>query len=436
MNWYIFVSFVVLFVLLFCGLPVPIVFFGTALFLLIFGGYAPSFLFPYAYSQVASMTCMTLPLFIIAGGIIEIGGIGENLIAFVDLFLGRVKGGLGFIMIVTCAVFSAISGSSYACETVIGSIMLPRMRAAGYDDAISASLLASSCMLGSYIPPSGMMLIYAWITSQSVLACFLCTIVPGVMIAVAFGVWTYLQCRKNPNIIVPEKLPLKLKTRQICKVTWHAIPALLFPIIVLGGIYSGVMTPSEAAAISILYAIPVALFVYRKSTVKDIAQSLVKTGTNSGTILLMLFCVSMISRIYLTENLPEIILSAINTFTTNRVVIIIMINLFLVFLGLLMDDASASLLSTPILMPIMRSLGVDPVHYAAIVAVNLGMGCVSPPCAPLLFMAAKVGDTSLTKMLKPNFSLMFFVWLPMIILVNCFPVLALGLPRLILGYGA
>ena len=274
MSWYIVVSFLVLIALLFAGIPVPFVFFGTAIFLVITGGYSPSFLFPYAYSQVASMTCMTLPLFVIAGGIIEIGGIGENLIAFVDLFVGRIKGGLGFVMIITCAVFGAISGSSYACETVVGSIMLPRMKAAGYDEAVSASLLASACMLGSYIPPSGMMLIHAWATNQSVLACFLCTIVPGIMIAILFGVWIYIKCKKNPNIVLPEKKPLPVAARHAAKAAWKAIPALFFPIIILGGIYSGVMTPTEAAAVSILYAIPVALFIYRKAELNDIRKSM------------------------------------------------------------------------------------------------------------------------------------------------------------------
>ncbi len=435
MEWYIVASFVILVALLVIGVPIPYVFFGTMVFLVIFGGYSPSFLFPYAYSKVASMTCLTLPLFIMAGGIIEKGGIGEKLIAFVNLFLGRMKGGLGIVMVVTCAVFGAISGSSYACETVIGSILIPRMRDAGYDDAVSAALLASASMLGSYIPPSGMMLIFAWLTNQSVLACFLCTIVPGIFIMSAFSLWIYLKCRKNPNIVIPEKLPIRAKVKDVGKTTWSAIPALIFPVIVLGGIYGGIMTPTEAAAVSVLYAIPVALFIYRKMTPKEIFKTLIETGTSAGVVVVMIFTVSLISRIYLTENLPDMVLGAINTLTENKYVILLLINLFMVFLGLLMDDVSAMMLSSPILLPIVVQLGVDPVQFAAIVAVNLGLGCVSPPCAPLLFLAARVGNTSLTRMMRPNFSIMFFIWLPMIVVVTLWPDFSLWLPRLIIGYG-
>ena len=429
MEWYIIASFFVLVLLLVVGVPIPLVFFGTMLFLVISGGYKPSFLFPYAYSKIASMTCITLPLFIIAGGIIEKGGIGEHLVNFVNLFLGRLKGGLGIVTVVTCAFFGAISGSSFACATVIGAILIPRLKEAGYDDAVSGALLASASMLGSYIPPSGMMLVFAWLTNQSVLACFVCTIVPGLFIMVIFSIWIYLQCRDNPNIVIPEKEPLPRKILTVGKTTWKALPALVFPVIVLGGVYSGIMTPTEAAAVSVLYAIPVALFVYRKMNFKELVKTFIETGTSAGVVVLMIFSVTLISRIYLTENLPDMILKAIYRLTENKYIILAIINLFLVFLGLLMDDVSAMMLSCPILLPIVVRLGVHPVQFAAIVAINLGMGCVSPPCAPLLFLAARVGKVSLTRMMRPNFSIMCLIWLPMIVLVNLWQDLSLWLPR-------
>lgn len=436
MTWYVALSIALLLVLMFCGIPVPIVFFATTIFLMISGGYAPSFLFPYAYKQISTMTIMCIPLFIMAGGIVESGGIGDHLIRFVDLFLGRFKAGLGFVMIVACMVFGAISGSAFACETVMGSILIPRMKRAGYDEAVAATLLASACLLGSYIPPSGFMLMYAWITGTSVLACFLSTVIPGFILAISFATWMYIQCRKNPYIVVAEKLPMKQKMKQIRKVTWEALPALLFPIIVLGGIYGGFMTTTEAAAISILYALPVGLFIYKHTTVKQTIKSISKSAVNSATILFMLFCVSMLSRIFITEDLPAVVLNAMNTITTSKGGILLIINLFMIFLGLIMDDSSAMLLSTPIFFPIVTRLGVDPIHFACILSVNLGLGCISPPCAPILFMSSKISKASLTKMLKPNFTMMGFVWLPIILLVNLFPELSLWLPRLIMGYGA
>lgn len=436
MSWHIALSIVILLILMFCGIPVPIVFFATTIFLMFSGGYSPSFLFPYAYKQISTMTIMCIPLFIMAGGLIECGGIGDHLIRFVDLFLGRFKAGLGFVMIVSCMVFGAISGSAFACETVMGSILIPRMKKAGYDEAVAATLLASACLLGSYIPPSGFMLMYAWITGTSVLACFLSTVIPGFILATSFAVWMYLQCRKNPYIVVAEKLPMKQKLKKVRHVTWEALPALLFPVIVLGGIYGGFMTTTEAAAVSVLYALPVGLFIYKHADLKKTIKSIVKSGVNSATILFMLFCVSMLSRIFITEDLPSVVLGAMNTITSSKAGILIMINLFMIFLGLIMDDSSAMLLSTPIFYPIVTKMGVDPIHYACILSVNLGLGCISPPCAPILFMSSKISQASLTKMLKPNFGMMFCVWLPIILLVNLFPEISLWLPRLIMGYGA
>lgn len=429
MEWFVTASFVIMVVLLLVGVPVPLVFFGTMLFLVIAGGYRPSFLFPFAYATIASMTIITLPLFIIAGGIVEKGGLGEHLINFVNLFFGRFKAGLGIVAVVATAVFSSVSGSAYACLIVIGSIMMPRMRKAGYDDAVSGALIANASMLGAYIPPSGMMLIFAWITNQSVLACFLATIIPGIIFMFFLSIWIHFQCRNNPNIKMPEIEPLPQKMRTIRNTTWQALPALFFPVIVLGGIYGGIMTVTEAAAVSVLYAIPVALFIYRRMNLKDLVQTLIETGTSAGVVVVMIFTVSLITRIYLIENLPQVILAGIYQVTENRYMILLIINLVLILVGLLMDSVSAMLLSVPILLPIVVQVDVHPVHFAAIVAVNLGLGGVTPPCSPLLFVAARVGQTSLTRMMRPNFSIIFTIWLPMIVLVTIFPSLSLWLPR-------
>lgn len=212
---------------------------------------------------------VAFPLFIIAGGFIKRGGIGEHLVNFVNLLLGRVKGGLAMMMSVCCGIFGAISGSPFAAETVIGELMIPRMNKAGYDTAISSSLLASTCMLGSFIPPSGMMLVFCWLTNQPLLACFLATMIPGIVMMIAFCVWSYFKFKKDPNIIIEPTVAKGKRLSHAAKVTWKSLPALFFPIFVLGAIYGGICTPSEAAAVSVFYAAFVGLFVYKKINFKD-----------------------------------------------------------------------------------------------------------------------------------------------------------------------
>lgn len=295
LNWYVYVSLIMLIVLLIIGLPIPLVMFGTTLFLVIFGGYSIDMLFPNAYTRLNSMTMVAFPLFIIAGGFIERGGIGEHLVNFVNLLLGRVKGGLAMMMSVCCGIFGAISGSSFAAETVIGELMIPRMNKAGYDTAISSPLLASTCMLGSFIPPSGMMLVFCWLTNQPLLACFLATMIPGIVMMVAFCVWSYFKFKKDPNIIIEPAVAKGERLSHAAKVTWKSLPALFFPIFVLGAIYGGICTPSEAAAVSVFYAAFVGLFVYKKIDFKDCVQIFVKACCTAGVCGFMVFCVSMVS---------------------------------------------------------------------------------------------------------------------------------------------
>lgn len=436
MEWYVYVSLGILVILLILGLPIPLVMFGTTLFLVICGGYSIDFLFPNAYTKLNSMTMVAFPLFIIAGGFIERGGIGEHLVNFINLLLGRLKGGLAMMMSVSCAIFGAISGSSFAAETVIGELMIPRMEKAGYDRAVSSSLLASTCMLGSFIPPSGMMLVFCWLTNQPVLACFLATMIPGLALCTGFCVWSYFRFKNDPNIIMEPLVPKGERVRHAARVTWQSIPALMFPVFVLGSIYTGICTPSEAAAVSVLYAMIVGLFVYKKIGVTDCVQIFIKTCCSAGVCGFMVFCVSMVSRIFMVENLNVVVEGLLNAMGGNRYVILLCVNILLILFGMFLDDSSAMYICAPILTPVLAKFGIDPVHFAAIMVVNLGLGCITPPCASVLFMGARVGKSSLTKMLPSTYSLILFVWLPMLVILTLFPDVALWLPRVVLGYGA
>lgn len=227
---------------------------------------------------------------------------------------------------------------------------------------------------------------------------------------------------------IDEKFTIRLR-----KSTISAVPGLMLPVIILGGIYGGFVTPTEAAGIAVVYTIPVGFWIYRRLNRKNFFEELTKTATTTGTIMIMLFSIMMLSRIFVMEGVPARLTDMLLSITENKVILLLMINLILLLIGMLMDDASAVLLSTPVLLPIAMNIGVDPIHFAAIVGVNLGLGCITPPTAPLLYLGARIGRTPVKEMLGPTFLLIIFAWVPTLVITTFFPEVALYLPNLLLS---
>lgn len=422
----------VLIVCLLIGVPVPFTFIASALVVIVMGGYDPSFLIPYGYNKAGSIILIAVPLFIIAGGVMEKGDIGKKLIDLVEIVMGRFKGGLGAVSVVSCAIFGAISGSGAATLACIGSVMFPRLEKSGYPKGYSAALLSNACVLGLLIPPSLNMILFAFVGGQSVLASFLATFVPGVILITFMCVTNYFILRKSKTVQVTENYSFFTTVSLLRKKTFTAIPALMMPVIILGGIYGGAMTPTEAAAVSVLYAVPVGMFVYKKMSLKDLYETVVTSGTTTGVILTMLLSVMILSRLYIMENVPETIMQAMLAVSENRIVLILMLNVFILLVGMLMDDTSAILLSTPILLPIAVKLGIDPIHFAAILGVNSGMGNVTPPCAPFLYLGSRLGRAPINEMMGPTLKLILFAWIPTLAITTFVPEVSLWLPNLIL----
>lgn len=424
---------IILLVTLFIGVPIPFAFFSSAAFIIYTKGYDPGFLIPHGYSKMNSIILLTIPLFIMAGGIMDKGKIGDKLVDVIDVLVARFKGGLGVITVLTCAVFGAVSGSSSATLSCIGAIMTPKLRENGYPAGHAAALLASSGVLGILIPPSMLMILYAWIGNQSVLSCFLAAFVPGLILMVLLCVVNVVLLRNNEDIKVTPGENLVKTAKLFAIKSAKATPALMMPVIILGGIYGGIMTPTEAAAVSVLYAIPVSLFIYRGIDGKGLVTTLIESAVTTGVIMAMMFAVMILSRLYIMENLPDHMLSVLTSITENKVLLLLLINLFMVIMGMLMDDVSGILLGTPILLPLVVKLGVDPVHFAAIIGVNLGMGNVTPPTAPLLYLAGRIGGAPVNEMMKPTMYLILFAWIPTLLLTTYVPQIALYLPRVIMG---
>ncbi|MEN1758962.1 TRAP transporter large permease [Anoxynatronum sibiricum] len=426
-------AFIALVTTLLIGVPIPFAFFASSIVVVILGGYDPSFLLPYGYAQASSIILVAIPLFILAGGLMERGGIGERLVEVVEVLVGRVRGGLGAVMVISCAIFGAISGSGFATVSCIGSIMLPRMYRAGYPRGHCSALIASAGVLGLLIPPSLTMILYAWVGGTSVLASFLATVTPGVTLVILFSIINLILLRNNKEITVTENYDFLTTLKVFNKKAISATPAIIAPAIILGGIYGGVMTPTEAAAMSCLYAIPVGFFIYKGLTWREFYDTLLNSVNTAGVILIMLLSVMVLSRLYIMENVPQQLMALFSAVSDNPIVILLMLNVFMVLIGMLMDDISAILLCTPILLPIVTQLGVTPVQFAAIIGVNLGMGCITPPCAPFLYLAGRIGGAPVNEMLKTTFALIFFAWIPTLLLATFVPGFSLWLPRLVLG---
>ncbi len=424
------VAVIVLIVVLLLGVQIPYAFFASALVIVIGGGYDYTFLLPYGFSKVSSLILVAIPLFVLAGQLMEKSGIGESLINLVTVFVGRIRGGLGAVMVISCALFGSISGSGFATLSSIGTIMLPRMKAAGYPPGISAALISSASLLGLLIPPSLNMVLYAFIGGQSVLATFLATIGPGIILIILLILTNWWMLRDCKTLVLTEKMETSVFVNTLTKKTGRAIPALVAPFIILGGIYGGFLTPTEAAAVSVIYTVPVGILFYKGLDWKTFKTALIDAGTTAGVIMIMLLAVMMLSRLYIMESVPDMILNLMMTASDNRFVLIFMLNLFLIIIGMLMDDTSAILLTTPILLPVAIALGIHPVHFAAIMGVNLGLGCVTPPTAPFLYLGSRIGNAPINEMMKPTMWLILFAWIPTLFITTVFPGLALFLPRL------
>ncbi|NLV82432.1 MAG: TRAP transporter large permease [Synergistaceae bacterium] len=434
----IYIALIILIATLIIGVPVPVSFMASCAWLIFFGGvdhigYQASQLLPYGFNQMDSVSLIAIAMFILAGGIMEKGKIAEKLIDFIDVFVGHIKGGLGIVAIVSCAVFGSICGAACATLSCIGAIMFPRFRAEGYPMGHASALMANASLLGLLIPPNATLIIFAWMSGISVLACFISTIGPGIITIILLSLVNMWMLKDNPDLLVSHKRTVKERVEMFKTRGRLAIPALFMPFMVLGGIYGGIMTTTEASALAVLYCIPIGFFVYKGLTVQNFFSVLVESAITTGVIMIMLYSVSMLSRLYILEDLPNKVLILFYSISTNKWIVLFMINIFLVLMGMLMDDISVVVLTTPILMPIMMDLGFSPVHYAAIVGVNTALGCITPPAAPVLYLSGRIGGAPTNEIMKPALTFMLLCWVPVLFVTSYIPKVALFLPHFILG---
>lgn len=419
-------------VLLTLGVPLAFCFGGALMVLNLVGDVTMKGNMLWGFGQLSNPVLLAIPLFVLAGTIMSESGIAASLLRLVSIFVGRIRGGLGVVATVSCAVIGAISGSGLTGVAAIGPLLIPEMERRGYPRAYATALVANSSVLGLLIPPSVTMIVFGWVTDTSILACFLSTLIPGLLIMCSFSAINLYQARKF-DLILDEPLSRAEFVSTVKQRTVHAFPALLMPIMILGGIYGGIMTPTEAAALAVVYAIPVGIWIYKGLTRKSLTNAGKEAGTAVGSIMFMILFSLILSQMFVMENVPQEIVKGIFSITEDKITLLILINVLLFLVGMVVNDVTAIILIGPLLMPLMEALGISPIQFAAIMGVNTAMGGVTPPYASILYFGARIGNVKFVDVIKPAMTLILFGYLPVVVLTTFWSDLSLYLPRLF-GY--
>ncbi|MZI94098.1 TRAP transporter large permease subunit [Vibrio sp. CAIM 722] len=422
----------VLVIFLTLGVPLPFCFGGALMTMTYVGDMSMKGNIMWGAGQLTNPVLLAIPLFVLAGTIMSRSGIAASLLGFVNVFVGHIRGGLGIVAAVSCAIIGAISGSGLTGVAAIGPLLIPEMEKRGYPRAYATALIANSSILGLLIPPSVTMIVYGWVTDSSILACFLATLGPGLFVMFNFAVINVIVSRKF-DLILDDKPNMSEMMNKAAKKTFNAVPALLMPVIILGGIYGGIMTPTEAAAVSVIYAIPVGFMIYKGMTLKSLFESGKESATAVGSIMFMILFSLILSQMFVVENIPQGLVDSIFGITDNKALLLILVNILLFLVGMVVNDLTAIILIAPLLLPLMNAIGISPIQFAAIMGVNTAMGGVTPPYASILYLGARIGNVKFSQVIGPALMLIIFGYLPVVFLTSFWPQLSLFLPELF-GY--
>jgi len=408
------------------GIPIIFVLGLVSLsYILITGNYNMLIILPHRMFKGLDMfVLLAIPLFTLAGNLMNAGGISERLIALVKSLVGHIYGGLAQVNIGASMLFSGISGSAVADTSAIGSILIPSMIEDKYDPSFSAAITSVSSTVGPIIPPSIPFVIYAAMGSVSVAALFLAGFVPGLLLGFSLMIAAYFYARRK-------KIPRsgKFVLNDFLRNLYRSIPALLFPFIILYGILGGVFTPTEAAAVAVIYAILIGFFVHRQLTVRRLINITIDTGIMLGALAPIVSTAAIFSWILGAENVSTVITNLLFSITHNKYLILLIINIFLLLVGTVLEPASAIILFTPIFLPVAVELGVSPIHFGAILVLNLIIGLSTPPVGVCLFIACRIANVSLEQISKAALPFLI-VCIIVLLIITFFPDLVMYLPNL------
>ncbi len=351
-----------------------------------------------SYASVDSFTMMAIPFFMLAGKLMEVGGMSTRIVRFAESLIGWIAGGLAYVVVLASTFFGALSGSAAATCAAIGSIMIPEMKKRGYPADFVAALQAASGGLGVIIPPSITMIMYGVTSGTSIGDLFIAGILPGFTMAFCLMVAIYLKIRHDPNPAVRHREPFDCK--KFAKSFIDAFFALMVPVIILGGIYSGVFTPAEAGAVACLYGFMVGVFWYREITLDNFLVIMGGTITNTVLVMLIVAVSGAFSWLLTFSGVAKLLGAFVSGIAANAVIFLLISNVIFLFMGMFIESVAAILIITPILHPIAVSLGVDPIHFGIIMVVNLAIGLITPPVGENQYIAAAIAGIPFERVLK------------------------------------
>lgn len=377
------------------------------------------------FTSVDLFPLMAIPFFILAGSLMEVGGISKRLINFASSLVGQMSGGLAAVAVVTSLFFAAISGSSPATVAAIGTILIPAMVARGYQKDFAAAVQSVSGGLGVIIPPSIPIILFGVTAEVSVGKLFIAGILPGLLVSFSLLIMVFLISKKRgyqgtSSSTMREKL-FALKDASL---------ALFMPIIILGGIYSGVFTPTEAAVVAVVYAFVVGAFVYRELTFENIIGIFTKSAMTTSIIMIIIANAGVFGWILTRERVPQMVAESFLSISENPIIFLVLVNVLLLFVGMIFETSAAIIILAPILTPIALIVGIDPVHFGIIMVVNLAIGMVTPPVGVNLFVASSIAGTSLEKISRAVLPFVFLLIVDVMI-ISYIPAISTFLPALL-----
>lgn len=375
-------------------------------------------------TSVDSFPIMAIPFFILAGEIMGKGGLSKRLIKVAESIVGNIAGGFAMTTIITCFFFAAISGSGPATVAAIGGIMIPAMVQLGYSKQFAAGIVAAAGTLGVIVPPSIPMIVYGVASGTSVGDLFIAGVLPGILIAVLMLIYVYFYARKKGFSGTGEAFSFK----RLIRTVWDAKWALIVPVIILGGIYGGFFTPTEAAVVAVVYGLIAGVLLYKELRLKDLYDICRNAALMTATIMLIIGAATAFGKIMIIEQMPAKIAGGMLSISDNPIILISLIVILLLFVGMVMDTTAAIIIFTPLLLPVGIELGFDPVHYGMIIILTLVIGFITPPIGVNLFVASEISGLSIMKISKaivPYIAIMFLA-LILIILIPEIALLLLG----------
>ncbi|MBZ9568977.1 TRAP transporter large permease [Modicisalibacter tunisiensis] len=401
------------------GLPISFGLAAISLFIFFAADYSLSPIVAQAVNGLDSFPLLAIPLFILVGEVMSQGGIAQRLVRLASALVGFVAGGLGQVAVLTSMFFGGISGSAVADASAVGSMMIEPMKQHRYSGPLATAIVVAASVVGIIIPPSIPMILFGVVTNTSISQLFMAGIVPGVLITLGLAVTTYLQARKTGK-----GQPFEL--RELGLALKDALLALLLPVIIVGGILSGVFTPTESAAIALIYAIAVSMFIYRSLSLKRFFRLCIATGRLTGVVMLLLAFASVLAWLLTANMIPQQLVVSLSAITENKLLLLLLLSLFLLVVGFFMDLTPAMVILAPLMTPVVVKLGIDPVYFGVLMSFILGLGLITPPVGTVLYVGCGVGKVGMEHLVK---SLLPF-YLTLLLLLAAF----LLFPGLILWY--